>query len=124
MLWTIQTLAPCDRIPGELIDNRTWIHLPIGRTARTTLGPPRTERSIFRTLRDGVFESLDDRKKENLLTVIRAYAELGIQSIVTLIDSDLPPRTEREGPVFTPEEIIVTLHDETEQGRIFRMKSW
>jgi uncharacterized protein YydD (DUF2326 family) len=72
----------------------------------------------------GVFESLDDRKKENLLTVIRAYAELGVQSIVTLIDSDLPPRTEREGPVFTPEEIIVTLHDETEQGRIFRMKSW
>jgi uncharacterized protein YydD (DUF2326 family) len=73
---------------------------------------------------DGVFESLDDRKKENLLTVIRAYAELGIQSIVTLIDSDLPPRTEKEGPVFTPEEIILTLHDETEQGRIFRMKSW
>ena len=36
---------------GELIDNRTWIHLPIGRTARTTLGPPKTERSIFRTLR-------------------------------------------------------------------------
>jgi uncharacterized protein YydD (DUF2326 family) len=73
---------------------------------------------------DGVFESLDDRKKENLLTVIRSYAELGIQSIITLIDSDLPPRTEKEGPVFTPDEIIVTLHDETEQGRIFRMKSW
>ena len=39
---------------GELIDNRTWIHLPIGRTARTTLGPPKTERSIFRTLRGPV----------------------------------------------------------------------
>jgi uncharacterized protein YydD (DUF2326 family) len=73
---------------------------------------------------DGVFESLDDRKKENLLTVIRAYAELGIQSIITLIDSDLPPRTEKEGPVFTLEEIILTLHDEAEQGRIFRMKTW
>jgi uncharacterized protein YydD (DUF2326 family) len=73
---------------------------------------------------DGVFESLDDRKKENLLTVIRSYAELGIQSIITLIDSDLPPRTDKEGSVFTPDEIIVTLHDETEQGRIFRMKSW
>ena len=33
---------------------------------------------------DGVFESLDHRNKENLLTVIRAYTELGIQSIVTL----------------------------------------
>ncbi|MGA8618451.1 MAG: DUF2326 domain-containing protein [Candidatus Sulfotelmatobacter sp.] len=73
---------------------------------------------------DGVFESLDDRKKENLLTVTRAYAELGIQSIITLIDSDLPPRTEKEGPVFTLDEIILTLHDETEQGRIFRMKTW
>lgn len=25
---------------------------------------------------DGVFESLDDRKKENLLAIIRRYAEL------------------------------------------------
>ena len=40
---------------------------------------------------DGVFESLDDRKKENLLAVLREYAELGIQPIITLIDSDLPP---------------------------------
>jgi uncharacterized protein YydD (DUF2326 family) len=73
---------------------------------------------------DGVFESLDDRKKENLLTAIRSYADLGIQSIITLIDSDLPPRTEKEGPVFTPEEIVLTLHDEAEQGRLFRMKAW
>ncbi len=36
----------------ELVDNRTWIHLPIGRTAPTTLGAPRTVRSIFRILRD------------------------------------------------------------------------
>jgi uncharacterized protein YydD (DUF2326 family) len=73
---------------------------------------------------DGFFESLDTRKKENLLTVIRQYAELGIQSIVTLIDSDLPPRNEKDGPVFNPEEIVLILHDETEQGRLFKMKSW
>lgn len=73
---------------------------------------------------DGVFESLDDRKKENLLTVIRSYAELGIQSIITLIDSDLPPRGKDEPPVFAGNEIILTLHDETEQGRLFRMKTW
>lgn len=73
---------------------------------------------------DGVFESLDDRKKENLLAVIRAYADLGIQSVITLIDSDLPPRTEKEGPVFTTQELILTLHDENEQGRLFRMKPW
>jgi len=73
---------------------------------------------------DGIFESLDDRKKENLLAVIRAYADIGIQSVITLIDSDLPPRTEKVGPVFTTEELILTLHDENEQGRLFRMKPW
>jgi uncharacterized protein YydD (DUF2326 family) len=73
---------------------------------------------------DGVFEALDDRKKENLLGVIRQHALLGIQTIITLIDSDLPPRSEKEGPVFEPEEIVLTLHDESEQGRLFKMRAW
>jgi uncharacterized protein YydD (DUF2326 family) len=72
---------------------------------------------------DGVFESLDDRKKENLLTVIRRYAEFGLQPIITLIDSDLPKRTGDE-PVFTPDEIILILHDESEQGRLFKTRAW
>ena len=72
---------------------------------------------------DGVFESLDDRKKENLLAVIRRYEEFGLQSIITLIDADLPKRTGDE-PVFTTNEIILTLHDESEQGRLFKMNSW
>jgi uncharacterized protein YydD (DUF2326 family) len=72
---------------------------------------------------DGVFESLDDRKKENLLTVVRRYAELGLQHIITLIDSDLPARTDKT-PVFIDDEIILTLHDENEQGRLFKMKAW
>lgn len=63
---------------------------------------------------DGVFESLDDRKKENLLAVIRRYAELGLQPIITLIDSDLPVRSADEGAVFNADEVIVTLHDESE----------
>ena len=72
---------------------------------------------------DGVFESLDDRKKENLLAVIRRYANLGLQSIITLIDSDLPARSNDE-LVFTEDEIVLTLHDEGEQGRLFRMQTW
>lgn len=72
---------------------------------------------------DGVFESLDDRKKENLLGVIRRYAAFGLQSIVTLIDSDLPPRNNDE-PVFSPSEIVALLHDEGDDGRLFRMKPW
>lgn len=73
---------------------------------------------------DGVFESLDDRKKENLLTVIRRYADLGLQPTITLIDSDLPVRTEKDEPVFSRDEIVVNLHDENEQGRLFKMKAW
>ncbi|HHF0898744.1 TPA: DUF2326 domain-containing protein [Pseudomonas aeruginosa] len=73
---------------------------------------------------DGVFESLDDRKKENLLTVIRRYADLGLQPIITLIDSDLPTRAEDDEPVFSADEIVVALHDEGEHGRLFRTKAW
>lgn len=73
---------------------------------------------------DGVFESLDDRKKENLLEVIRQYANYGIQEIVTLIDSDLPQRTGNNDPVFSDTEIVLHLHDENEQGRLFKCSMW
>ncbi len=73
---------------------------------------------------DGVFESLDDRKKENLLAVIRRYSNLGLQSIITLIDSDLPVRTEDPDPIFSPDEVIVLLHDEGDQGRLFKLRGW
>jgi uncharacterized protein YydD (DUF2326 family) len=73
---------------------------------------------------DGVFESLDDRKKENLLEVIRQYADLGLQPIITLISSDLPARNGGVEPVFADEEIVLTLHDEGELGRLFRMRAW
>ena len=73
---------------------------------------------------DGVFESLDDRKKEKLLAVIRRYADLGLQSVITLIDSDLPSRPEWNGSVFDDVEVVLRLHDETEDGRLFKMKTW
>ena len=72
---------------------------------------------------DGVFESLDDRKKENLLGAIRRYAELGLQPVVTLIDSDLPARTDEE-PVFAAAEVVLALHDEGDAGRLFKMRAW
>lgn len=73
---------------------------------------------------DGVFESLDDRKKANLLSVIREYADLGVQPVITLIDSDTPPAAESDTPVFAPEEIVLILHDAGSEGRLFRMKAW
>ncbi len=73
---------------------------------------------------DGVFESLDDRKKENLLAVIRRYTDLGLQQIITLIDSDMPERETDASPVFEQDEIVLLLHDENEQGRLFKIQSW
>jgi len=73
---------------------------------------------------DGVLESLDDRKKENLLGVVRRYADLGVQPVITLIDSDMPVRTEDDDPVFTSGEIVATLHDEGAHGRLFKMRGW
>lgn len=72
---------------------------------------------------DGVFETLDDRKKENLLAVIRYYGELGLQPIITLIDSDLPKRDD-DKPIFSKDEIVLTLHDKDQSGRLFRMQAW
>jgi uncharacterized protein YydD (DUF2326 family) len=73
---------------------------------------------------DGVFESLDPRKKQNLLAEIREYTEMGIQSIITLIDSDSPAPVNEEEGAFSSEEVVLTLHDENMQGRLFRMKAW
>ncbi len=74
---------------------------------------------------DGVFESLDDRKKVKLLGVIRHYAEFGLQPVITLIDSDLPNiATDPGQPVFTDEEIVLRLHDEDDDGRLFKIRPW
>ena len=73
---------------------------------------------------DGVFESLDPRKKENLLSVIRRYGELGVQHVITLLDSEMPPQSDPKVPVFEDPEIILRLHDENEKGRLFKMQAW
>jgi uncharacterized protein YydD (DUF2326 family) len=72
---------------------------------------------------DGIFESLDDRKKQNLLAVLREYSAKGHQEIITLIDSDMPPRIDGTS-VFDPSEIILVLHDESAAGRLFNLPSW
>lgn len=35
----------------------------------------------------------------------------------------MPPADEEEC-VFNPDEIVLTLHDEGDEGRLFRMKAW
>ncbi|MEZ4298121.1 MAG: DUF2326 domain-containing protein [Polyangiaceae bacterium] len=72
---------------------------------------------------DGIFESLDGRKKQNLMEVLRSYAAVGIQEVVTMIDSDLPALP--PGEAFIQDaEIILRLHDQDESGRLFRMPTW
>ncbi len=74
---------------------------------------------------DGVFESLDRRKKEVLLSTLREYANLGIQQIITMIDSKIPNDIDNKNkPFIYPNEIILKLHDDGIDGRLFKMKSW
>ena len=73
---------------------------------------------------DGVFEALDDRKKENLLAVIREHAASGLQHVITAIDSDLPARPVSAAPIFEDHEISLRLHDEGDEGRLFKMSAW
>ena len=71
-----------------------------------------------------MFESLDNRKKVNLINVMREYADLGLQFIITLIDSELPETTDGDAPFFSDDEIVLRLHDEGPDGRLFKMNAW
>jgi uncharacterized protein YydD (DUF2326 family) len=71
---------------------------------------------------DGVFESLDDRKKLALLAVIREQiASKRTQYILTLIDSDMPRDADGKKAEFKEDEVILRLHDDGNKGRLFMM---
>ena len=73
---------------------------------------------------DGLLETLDDRKKLNLIDVSREFCKLGIQHIVTVIESELPTLPNGKRFTFAPEEIILSLTDEGDSGRLFKMPPW
>jgi uncharacterized protein YydD (DUF2326 family) len=75
---------------------------------------------------DGIFEGLDIRKRELLREVYREYAAKGIQIIVTSISSDLiiPDKSYLGTDFFKEDEMILHLHDDGENGRLFKMKTW
>lgn len=69
---------------------------------------------------DGGLETLDTRKKIEFLKYARSMPEFhGTQYILTLIDSDLP-----DGIEFTEEEVALRLHDDGDDGLLFKMPSW
>lgn len=73
---------------------------------------------------DGIFDSLDDRKKVNLKDVLNEYASYGVQHIITLIDSELPVEYSTKDKFFSKEDIILLLNDSGDLGRLFKFKSW
>ena len=69
---------------------------------------------------DGALETLDDRKKYKFIDHVRGITETtNTQYILTVIDSDIPA-----GVTFDEKEIVITLHDDGDQGRLFKMPSW
>ena len=58
------------------------------------------------------------------MEVYREHAALGIQIIMTAIDSDLPPSSTAGVPLLNPDEVVLTLHDEGTAGRLFKIPSW
>lgn len=74
---------------------------------------------------DGALEQLEPRKREKLIGVFRDYAGLGIQPIISALDTELPAAIgSTQTPTLAQEDIVVALHDEGEVGRLFRMPSW
>jgi len=73
---------------------------------------------------DGVFENLDDRKSLKLIEVMRADENRGLQQIITLIDSDIPKQPDGKMFKFEEYEVVKTLHDMGDDGRLFKMREW
>ena len=69
---------------------------------------------------DGGLETLDERKKKEFLEYVRSLPSLlGIQYILTVIDSDMP-----QDVSFDDDEVVLRLHDNGPSGRLFKMASW
>lgn len=70
---------------------------------------------------DGVLEALDDRKKLNLLNLVKSLCQdYNLQYILTLIDSDLPKDENGRVINFSDNEICLTLHDKDDSGKLFK----
>ncbi len=72
---------------------------------------------------DGIYEGLDNRVKLRLTELIRDCISNGkLQYILSVIDSDLPRDRDTDARLpFSDDEIVLTLHDEGDDGRLFKM---
>ena len=71
---------------------------------------------------DGGLERLQNKLKLALLRVVReACAKHGIQYLFSALSEDIPSGDDAEDLCPTPEEIILTLDDSGDDGRLFKM---
>lgn len=69
-----------------------------------------------------MLEALDNRKKEALLKIVREQIASGkTQYILTLIEADMPRDAKGKPIPFGDDEVVLRLHDEGDDGRLFRM---
>lgn len=73
---------------------------------------------------DGALEGLDPRKQEKLIGVFRDYASHGLQPILSLLDSELPAPLGESPETLAQDDIVLALHDEGDEGRLFKMPHW
>lgn len=73
---------------------------------------------------DGALEQLEPRKREKLIGVFRSYAQLGIQPIISVLNTDLPAPLGESPGTLEKGEIVALLHDEGDDGRLFKMPAW
>lgn len=74
---------------------------------------------------DGLLESLDDRIKLRLLSQWRKISKKhDLQLIISVLDSDLPLDSKGEKIYFSQVDIIRELHDQGDDGRLFKMKAF
>ena len=70
---------------------------------------------------DGFLEKLDNRKKEKFIKLVREMSKDNFQYIGTLIDSEL---SNGDKSIFKDDEIVLTLHDDGDNGKLFKTASW
>ena len=72
---------------------------------------------------DGILDGVDNKIKINFIEFIRGCCEKNnLQYIVTVLCSDSPELTDDYVSKLKSSEIIKTLHDKDEQGRLFKME--
>jgi uncharacterized protein YydD (DUF2326 family) len=74
---------------------------------------------------DGLLETMDDRKKVELLQLLKEFAdETGVQCIFSVIESEMPLNPDGHRRQFSTEQIIRELSDDGSRGRLFKMPSF